>query len=161
MNCLLTSPAPHTLSSVQLMRRAANRLVSAPTLFLTIPQSISNVFEEFLERVLLHKPDIIGVSETWFSINKPAKDYTLDGCQQLTKDRLARAEGVALYAKNHLYIRKCNIDVPPDLECVWTKIVCNFTYNVKTLFGCSLYYPPKAPHCQQLIDHLIETVLHS
>ena len=81
------------------MRRAANRLVSAPTLFLTNPQSITNVFEEFLERVLLHKPDIIGVSETWFSINKPAEDYTLDGYQQLTKDRLARAGGVVLYVR--------------------------------------------------------------
>ena len=105
---------------------------------------------------MLHKPSIIAVSETWFSVNQPA--YNLPNFDLFNKDRIGRAGGVALYVESNLSIISCNITVPDDLEYVWLLIKGNYAYNIKYLLLCSVYYPPEAPHHDELYDHLTATV---
>jgi len=75
----------------------------APSVLLTNPQSLTNCFEEFKSLVNSHSPDVVVVSETWFSDSKPACDYQLDGYKQFHDDRTdgRRGGGVAVYAKTH------------------------------------------------------------
>ncbi|XP_042875153.1 uncharacterized protein LOC122255263 [Penaeus japonicus] len=107
---------------------------------------------------LRYKCDVIGVSETWFSRNKPAKLYALPGYELLHKDRETRGGGVALYLRNELNIRNINIGVPDNLECVWAMIEQNFSRHVKKLLLCCLYHPPGAPSHDELLEHLVTTV---
>ena len=134
-----------------------NKTCAPPILLLTNPQSLTNVYEEFYGSVVLHNPDIIGVSETWFSLNKPAKLYALPGYELLHKDRETRGGGVALYVKEEFAIRDLNICVPNNLECVWVMIEQNFSRLIKRLCVCCIYYPPDAPTHDELLDHLITT----
>ena len=99
-------PKHRFLTPVQLTRRVANRLVPPPTLYLTNPQSVTNVFEEFENRVKLHQADIVAISETWFSDTKPSLRHQMQGYQLLTNDRPTRGGGVALYVREHLHIKK-------------------------------------------------------
>ncbi|XP_042892195.1 uncharacterized protein LOC122266485 [Penaeus japonicus] len=131
---------------------------SPPMLFITNPQSLTNVYEEFYARVFSLNADVIGVSETWFSRNKPAKLYALPGYELLHKDRETRGGGVALYLRNELNIRNINIGVPDNLECVWAMIEQNFSRHVKKLLVCCLYLPPGAPSHDELLEHLVTTV---
>ncbi|XP_063594912.1 uncharacterized protein LOC134771886 [Penaeus indicus] len=107
---------------------------------------------------LRYKCGVIGVSETWFSRNKPAELYMLPGYELIHKDRETRGGGVALYVKYELALRNTNIFVPDNLECVWTMIEQNFPYHVKKLFVCCLYHPPNAPSHDELLEHLVTTV---
>ena len=117
------------------------------------------IHEEFLDRIRVHQPDIAAVSETWFSINKPAREYPVPGYILIHKDREdRRAGGVALYLRSNMPIRNANISVPTDLECVWVLVRGNFGYNIKIIAVCSVYYPPYAPHHDELMEHLISSV---
>ncbi|XP_063611106.1 uncharacterized protein LOC134784854 [Penaeus indicus] len=107
---------------------------------------------------LRYKCGVIGVSETWFSRNKPAELYMLPGYELIHQDRETRGRGVALYVKYELALRNTNIVVPDNLECVWTMIEQNFPYHVKKLFVCCLYHPPNAPSHDELREHLVTTV---
>lgn len=93
-----------------------------PILFLTNPQSLTNVYAELYACTTTFKPDIIRVSETWFSPNKPAHLYNLNGYELFNKDRATRGGGVALFLKDTLAIRPVNIIVPENLECVWIMV---------------------------------------
>ena len=125
---------PRCLTPVQMTRHPAAddaQRTHLPSIFLTNPQSITNVMEEFKDRLNVHKPDIIGVSETWFSINKPAENSTVPGYHLFHKDRTTRGGGVAIYINDTYTIKRCTIKVPDNIECVWAIISGNFTYNVK------------------------------
>ena len=76
----------------------------------------------------------------------------------ITKDRPTPGGGVALYLKNHLNIVQPKITVPYDLECTWTLIKGNFAFNIKMLAVCAIYYPPRAPYHDELLDHLVTSV---
>ena len=90
-----------------------------PKLFMTNPQSLTNIYEEFHEIILNIKPDIIVVSKTWFSINKPVHLFEVDNYQMFHKDRLARvAGGVALFIHSSIFAKPLNIIVPENLECI-------------------------------------------
>ena len=75
--------------------------------------------EHFEGRLNVHEPDIVGVSEKWFSINKPAQNDTVPGYQLLTKDWIdSLGGGVALYINDQFTLKCCTIQVPDDLDCV-------------------------------------------
>ena len=59
---------------------------------------------------------------------------------------------------DELSIRKCTIKVPDHLECVWTIISGNFSFNMKNILIGSIYYPPEAPYRDELIDHIITSI---
>ena len=143
----------------------------APSILLTNPQSITNCFGEFGELVETLKPDVVVVSETWFSKSRPAANHTLAGYNQFHCDRQGgrRGGGVAVYAKTttnikgleratesikvHLNSCVADVKVPPELECLW---VC----LAQTTYVCALYNPPNASTEKLLIDHVINTCLN-
>ena len=130
-----------------------------PKLFLTNPQSLTNVYEEFLARILINQPDIIAVSETWFSINKPAHLFGVTNYEMLHKDRSPRVGGgVALFIRDTFIVRPVNIQVPELLECVWALVDFNYSRHIKKLLVCCIYHPPQAPSHDDLLEHLITTV---
>ena len=58
--------------------KKSNPRINLPKLFLSNPQSLTNVFDEFVALIKQIKPHIISISETWFSINKPASEYNIN-----------------------------------------------------------------------------------
>ena len=128
-----------------------------PTLLITNPQSLTNVYEEFYAQVRLLQPDIVGVSETWFSEIKPAHQYSLPGYELFHKDRVSRGGGVALYVKDTFVTKNIEIAVPENVECVWVVIEQKFAQQIKRLCVCRVYHPPAASSHDDLVEHLITT----
>ena len=124
-----------------------------PSILVTNPQSLVNSFTEFTSLVEKESPDVITVSETWFSSNHPADEFVLETYKMFNDDREnRRGGGVALYIKKSLQPSVPDIKVPPELECIWG---CLFD----RIFLCSLYHAPRAVTGSLLIDHIVNTVI--
>ncbi|KAK4314736.1 hypothetical protein Pmani_013989 [Petrolisthes manimaculis] len=124
-----------------------------PSVLLTNPQSLTNCFDEFCEVIDKHKPDVVVVSETWFSDTRPATQYIPVGYKVFNDDREGRGGGVAVYAREELMPREVKLKAPPELECVWVD-VCNGAMVV-----CGLYHPPRAPTAPLLMDQIVNSVI--
>ena len=141
----------------------------APSILLTNPQSLTNCFSDFVELVTTHDPDVVVVSETWFSESKPAGNFQLEGYMQFHDDREhgRRGGGVAVYAKTHVFVASPSgnedrivfvnphspqIKVAPELECLWVCVGEN-------TFICGLYHSPSAPTGKLLFDHIVNASL--
>ena len=101
-----------------------NKAQALPALLISNPQSLTNVYDEFYAWVRALQPDIVGVSETWFSENKPAHQYTLPGYELFHKDCGSRGGGVALYVKDTFVIKKIL-----TLQCRITLSVSGLSLN--------------------------------
>lgn len=123
-----------------------------PSILLTNPQSLTNCFDEFKGVVAQHGPDIIVVSETWFSEARPASQHTLAGYRLFHDDREGRGGGVAVYARESLHPREVKLRAPPELECVWV------TVDGGTVV-CGLYHAPRAPTGPALMDQIVNSVV--
>lgn len=66
--------------------------------------------------------------------------------------------GVAIYVRDHIECSPItDIKVPKELETIWLKV------NIPSLIGssvyiCTVYYPPRDPHADLLVDHLVTSV---
>ncbi|RXG72239.1 hypothetical protein Avbf_04667 [Armadillidium vulgare] len=124
-----------------------------PSILLTNPQSLTNCFDSFVERVKEKDPDVVAVSETWFSGNRPASEFEMDGYTLFHDDREdRRGGGVALYIRTRLVPYSTAIDVPSILECIWAGVG-------SSLYICALYHAPRSPTGKLLLEHLVNTVL--
>lgn len=123
-----------------------------PSILLTNPQSLTNCFEEFKEVVAHHNPDIVVVSETWFSETRPAVQHSLAGYKLFHDDREGRGGGVAVYAQERLNPQEVQLKAPPELECVWVAV------DGRTVV-CGLYHAPRAPTGPALMDQIVNSVV--
>ncbi|XP_053647025.1 uncharacterized protein [Cherax quadricarinatus] len=129
-----------------------SKVSDLPSVLVTNPQSLTNCFEEFVEVVNKHKPDVVVVSETWFSETRPASHYELDNYKMFNDDREGRGGGVAVYARDILRPREVQLKAPPELECVWVNVD-------DRLVICGLYHPPRAATGSLLIDQIVNSVI--
>ncbi|XP_064105450.1 IST1 homolog isoform X1 [Macrobrachium nipponense] len=127
-------------------------LQSMPSILVTNPQSLTNCFDDLVKVVSKYHPDVIVVSETWFSETKPAHRFSLDGYAMFNDDREGRGGGVAVYVKETLSPFEARLKAPPELECVWVVVG-------KKLVVCGLYHPPRAPTGPLLMDQIVNSVL--
>ncbi|XP_045584974.1 uncharacterized protein Ist1 isoform X2 [Procambarus clarkii] len=122
------------------------------SILVTNPQSLTNCFDEFTAVVSRHQPDIVVVSETWFSDTRPASQYNLDKYKMFNDDREGRGGGVAVYVHESLRSSEVQLKAPPELECVWVNVD-------DRLIICGLYHPPRAATGPLLIDQIVNAVL--
>ena len=126
------------------IERKCNVRNDLPNIFLTNPQSLTNCFDEFTHYINKFRPHIIGVSETWFSVNKPAQLFQLDEYVLYHKDRTnRRGGGVATYVHESLEVHNLNIVVPDDLECVWVGVKRKVSHQD----DCVLHFVSSATLC--------------
>ncbi|XP_050736318.1 IST1 homolog isoform X3 [Eriocheir sinensis] len=123
-----------------------------PSILLTNPQSLTNCFDEFKEVVAQHNPDVIVVSETWFSEARPAAQHNLSGYRLFHDDREGRGGGVAVYARESLQPQEVKLKAPPELECVWVAVDGGAVV-------CGLYHAPRAPTGPALMDQIVNSVV--
>lgn len=123
-----------------------------PSILLTNPQSLTNCFDEFKEVVARHNPDVLVVSETWFSEARPAAHHNLAGYRLFHDDREGRGGGVAVYARESLHPQEVRLKAPPELECVWVAV------DGGTVV-CGLYHAPRAPTGPALMDQIVNSVV--
>lgn len=123
-----------------------------PSILLTNPQSLTNCFDEFKDTMAQHNPDVIVVSETWFSEARPASQHTLAGYKLFHDDREGRGGGVAVYARESLHPQEVQLKAPPELECVWVAV------DGGTVV-CGLYHAPRAPTGPALMDQIVNSVV--
>ena len=128
--------------------------ISFPSILVTNPQSLTNCFDEFKTMVENEEPDVITVSETWFSETKPARNFQLYEYHMFNDDREdgRRGGGVALFVKSNLQPTEPEIKVPRELECIWASIS-------NQVFLCGIYHPPRASTGSLLMDHLVNAIL--
>jgi hypothetical protein len=139
----------------------------APRVLLTNPQSLTNCFEEFSSLVNVRDPDVVVVSETWFSSSRPASQFQLNGYRLFHDDREEgrRGGGVAIYVKTSVTISMIpcetiievdihvpEVKVPPELECLWICVGGN-------TFVCGAYHAPNTTTGKLLLDHIVNTTL--
>lgn len=123
-----------------------------PSILVTNPQSLTNCFDEFVEVVNQNQPDVVVVSETWFSETRPASQFQVNGYRMFNDDREGRGGGVAVYARESLDPYEVHLKSPPELECVWVEVS-------NRLVVCGLYHPPHAPTGPLLMDQIVNSVL--
>ncbi|XP_045123620.1 IST1 homolog [Portunus trituberculatus] len=146
------SPASPLQPSCEDSRILVGGKMQVPSLLLTNPQSLTNCFEEFKEVVTCHNPDIVVVSETWFSETRPAAQHNLAGYKLFHDDREGRGGGVAVYARQSLNPREVQLKAPPELECVWVAVDGG-------MMVCGLYHAPRAPTGPALMDQIVNCVV--
>lgn len=115
-------PGPTKHRHLTPIPREPRSTVPLPSLLLTNPTNLTNKFDELSVVVKQEDPDIIAISETWFSVNKPAHQYEINGYDLFHKNRDTRGGGVCLYARKHLQAVRAQITVPPHLECLWVHL---------------------------------------
>lgn len=76
--------------------RQSRPIAHPPSILLTNPTSITNKFDELCLVVKQRNPDLIALTETWFSITKPAHLYELSDYDLFHKDRDTRGGGVCV-----------------------------------------------------------------
>jgi hypothetical protein len=115
-------------------------------LYLCNPRSLNNKFDEFSTVIQDLDVDIAGISESWFSDNKPIEHFDIDNFVLITKSRThKRGGGVAIYAREDLRVERADIPVPKDLEVVWVKLRPErLPRAVSALFYAIIYSPPTA-----------------
>ena len=123
-----------------------------PSILLTNPQSLTNCFDEFVDVVHKYQPDVVVVSETWFSERRPARQFILEGYKMFNDDREGRGGGVAVYVRDALKPFEARLKAPPELECVWVVVD-------QKMVVCGLYHPPRAPTGPLLMDQIVNSVL--
>jgi len=72
----------------------------------------------FRSLIVLEKPDIVGISETWIHSNTRDFDgeYELQGYRMFKKDRIGKeGGGVLLYVRDHLDPIECKIDANHEM----------------------------------------------
>ncbi|XP_042218589.1 IST1 homolog isoform X2 [Homarus americanus] len=147
------SPTLQPIPAVWPGEAQVNAVPSLPSILVTNPQSLTNCFDKFLDVVNRHQPDIVVVSETWFSETRPASQFKLDGYQMFNDDREGRGGGVAVYARESLTPFEVQLKAPSELECVWVDVN-------NQLVICGLYHPPRAATGPLLMDHIVNSVLN-
>ncbi|XP_047488259.1 IST1 homolog isoform X2 [Penaeus chinensis] len=145
-------PAPQSPTTPKSLSPKMGGNLSLPSILVTNPQSLTNCFEEFAQTVENHKPEIIVVSETWFSETRPATNYALEGYKMFNDDREGRGGGVAVYVLDCLHPNEVKLDAPPELECVWVEVD-------RKLVICGLYHPPRAATGPLLMEQIVNSVL--
>ncbi|KAK8373198.1 hypothetical protein O3P69_012443 [Scylla paramamosain] len=90
-------PGPTKHRHLTPIPREPRSTVPLPSLLLTNPTSLTNKFDELSVVVKQEDPDIIAISETWFSVNKPAHQYEINGYDLFHKNRDTRGGGGPLY----------------------------------------------------------------
>ena len=129
-----------------------------PTITLTNARSLCNKMSEFDHFLSTHKVDIACVSETWF---KPsgAEFYNCEGYTMFSKSReTQQGGGVAAYVSIRIPTRQLNIQVPPNLECLWLHIRPHLLpRSVSCIILAVLYNPPLSQNEDNLLDHLVYT----
>ncbi|CAL4156085.1 unnamed protein product, partial [Meganyctiphanes norvegica] len=146
-------PIPLDDSSSIGNRNISSQSAFIPSLLVCNPQSLTNCFDDFKKVINDKQPDIAVVSETWFSENKPASDYNIDGYKMYNDDReIRRGGGVAVYVKGDLESVEAQVKAPEELECVWVELG-------DYVMVCGIYHPPSAPTAPLLMDQIVNTVL--
>ena len=152
------SPAPPRHRNLTPIPREPRPTAYPPSLLLTNPTSITNKFDELCLVVRQKDPDMVALSETWFSVNKPAHLYELSDYDLFNKDRNTRGGGVCLYVRKQFSAVKATITVPPHLECLWLHL--KNVKQVGQILVCVLYYPPNsdANIHDDLLEHITASV---
>ena len=109
--------------------------------------------------------EIAVFSETWLT-DDVVDRLPFNGYQKfhlLRKKANRSSGGVSIFVKNTLPATRLNIQVPDDMECVWTTIRPNWLpRSVSNIIVCGLYYPGitsvYAPNQKDLIFHIIASV---
>ncbi|CAJ1061301.1 hypothetical protein Bbelb_101520 [Xyrichtys novacula] len=128
------------------------------TFLMTNPRSLVYKIGELQSVLIQNHVDVAAISETWFSSHKPEELLGIDGYTLFSKCRSTRrGGGIALYIRDCVpcYPLTC-IKVPQHLECFWVKVrPPRLPRNISAIAVCVVYSPPKSPHEDELIDHLI------
>ena len=152
---------PVTLSvKQQIQHKPKLSTVSLPSLLLCNARSLCNKLEELECRLIHSKSDIAIVSETWFKDNDTAESIDIDRFTTYSHPRVGKVGGgVAIYVNNKISSKRLDIAVPPELECMWIHTRPHkLPRSVPSIAICAVYFPPKSPHADLLINHLIESV---
>lgn len=144
----ILQPLPGVWPTEALMKNVP----SLPSILVTNPQSLTNCFDEFVEVINQHKPEIVVVSETWFSETRPASQFNLDKYKMFNDDRESRGGGVAVYVHESLKPYEVQLKAPPELECAWVNVDGR-------LIICGLYHPPRAATGPLLMDQIVNSVI--
>ncbi|XP_071547749.1 uncharacterized protein Ist1 isoform X2 [Panulirus ornatus] len=145
---LIMQPLPGMWTGEALLKN----VLSLPSLLVTNPQSLTNCFDEFVELINEHKPEIVVVSETWFSETRPASQFNLDRYEMFSVDRESRGGGVAVYVLERLKPYEVKLKGPSKLECIWVNV------DGRLIVG-GLYHPPRAATGPLLMDHIVNSVI--
>lgn len=95
-------------------------------------------------RILLQERhfDVLGLSETFLTVNVPSSFIHIDGYTLYRKDRESHGGGIAVYVKSDLAHEFCSsINDILDIEALWLKII---RPHAKPVFLCTMYRPPSA-----------------
>ena len=119
---------------------------SLTKVYLCNPRSLNNKFDEFEITIKDLDLDVVGISESWFSEEKPIDHFEIDNFELITKSRTKkRGGGVAIYAREDLRVQRADIVVPDDLEVVWVKIRHQrLPRAISVLFYAIVYFPPNS-----------------
>ncbi|XP_072021915.1 uncharacterized protein [Amphiura filiformis] len=131
---------------------------SLPNVYMCNPRSLNNKFDEFSTMVRDLGVDIAGVSESWFTSDKPVEYFQIQDYNLITNNRTwRRGGGVAIYARENLGVQEVHdINVPDHLEVLWVKARPErLPREIPVLFYAIIYSPPDNPHESELIAHLL------
>lgn len=93
--------------------------------------------------VMVHKPDIITISETWLHSDIPDNDVLIDNFVLYRTDRPSRGGGVATYVSVRLTSEMITpSEAPLHFESIFVNII--FHQNKRLTIG-NIYRPPSAP----------------
>ena len=159
----VTHDPPPSQTSTSSCDRTKDPPASVPGFFLTNTRSAMNKLDEL--DILLHQADnhidIAVLTETWQSDMISDEFLAIDGFNIFTRAReLKRGGGVAVYVKDQIPVTVLkDIKVPEELECLWLWVRPNrLPRKVSGMVVCAVYIPPKSPHQNVLVNHIITTL---
>jgi hypothetical protein len=122
---------------------------------LTNARSIINKFDDLVLRTSVHTPDIIVVTETWFSNYHTNEIFNMGKYTLFRNDRLLRTGGgVCVWCKDMYKPRILNnARIKPDcIECLWLCVN-------SSIIMCVIYIPPARTTIE--VDKIFEYVVNS
>ena len=131
-----------------------------PSLLLCNPRSLNNRIDELSAVLDNNTVDVAAITETWFTGDQQADLNSICGYNLFSKPRPdRRGGGVALYVRENMNTKLLDVNVPEDIEVLWVSLRPNRLPRdaCKIIIGV-LYYPPRSPIAQKLIDHMSSTI---
>ena len=140
-----------------------DRKTCTPSAILVNARSLNNKIDdlELTLHSLYKNTPLVAVTETWFSLEKPATACQLTGYKQFHRDRGIRlGGGVCLYVRDDLNVTEVFADqVPACLEVMWIRLTSSKRFPLaKSIIIGVVYSPPRSNFQEQLNDHLIDMI---
>lgn len=120
-------------------------------------RSIRNKMDELKIIVSEHKPDIIGVVETWLNDSVFDSEINIENYHLVRKDRKndlkSKGGGIIMYIKNEIPFVNATTDYCSNVDHLWLKILCK---NCKPINIGIFYKPPDSndEHTKFLIENM-------